>query len=552
MVFMSPTMSLGNNTVIHKRLADSRRLRLLNMRGKMSEYLAIDIGASSGRHLVGRYDGGRICTEEIYRFKNGISRGSEGLCWDIQHLTEEVVNGLREAGKRGIRPEVIAIDTWGVDYVLLDKDQKELLPVFAYRDDRTVRKFPMEGFGKKTGTGYPEEKSAVEAVRKLISPEELYSRTGIQFQPFNTIYQLYCDKLSGKLDKAEHFLMIPEYLAFKLTGVIRNEYTNATTTNLVHAETGSWDKEMIRRLGFPEKLFTDPLMPGSKVGELLPGIQKEAGFNSAVVFCPTHDTASAVCGSPISEDDMYLSSGTWSLMGIESTEPLLNEKFRVANFTNEGGIGRRFRVLKNIMGMWLIQNIQANLEAGIADKSYPAGCKVSFDEIVSMAKASSFKETINVNDERLVAPENMVQSIRNILGKPELPVGDVISCVYHSLAEEYKRTAEEIETLTGKTYKKLYIVGGGCQNRYLNELAAEAIGKKVCAGPVEATACGNLLSQIMYQNPEMDLSKAREVIRRSFRIEVFNPGRFAENEADNKRLFFHKTDNMGRFAHSLE
>lgn len=466
----------------------------------MSVYLAIDIGASSGRHLVGRFDESRIETEEIYRFKNGIDRTSEGLTWDVKRLSQEVLNGLKEAGKRGIHPEVIAIDTWGVDYVLLDENNNELLPIYAYRDDRTQ---------KKADAG----KSAIDEVQELISPEELYSRTGIQFQPFNTIYQLYCDKQSGKLDRAEHFLMIPEYLSWKLTGVMRNEYTNATTTNLVNAETGDWDQELIRRLGFPEKIFSELKMPVSLVGELLPEIQQEVGFNSRVIFCPTHDTASAVCGSPVGTDDIYLSSGTWSLMGIESTAPKLTEPFRLKNFTNEGGIEHRFRVLKNIMGMWLIQNIKANIEDG--------GSQISFDEMVALAKASSFKGIIDVNDPRLVAPENMVQTIRDILEVPDLPIGDVVNCVFLSLAEEYKKTACEIETLSGKTYENIYIVGGGCQNRYLNELTAAASGKTVYAGPVEATACGNLISQLMYEYPEMDLWKAREIIRESFPIETF-------------------------------
>lgn len=464
----------------------------------MSTYLAIDIGASSGRHLVGRYDGERLKTEEIYRFKNGIKRTDAGLIWDVQHISDEVVNGLKEAGKRGIQPDVIAIDTWGVDYVLLDKEQKELLPVYAYRDGRTG--------------------SAVDAVREIVSPEELYQRTGIQFQPFNTIYQLYCDKVNGKLERAEHFLMIPEYLAYRLTGEIKNEYTNATTTNLVHAESGTWDPELIRRLGFPEKIFSPLQMPASKVGELLPEIRERVGFNSTVIFCPTHDTASAVCGSPIGPDDIYLSSGTWSLMGVESAEPMTGAEFQKANFTNEGGIEHRFRVLKNIMGMWLIQNIQANMEAGIADPAYPEGCKVPFDEMVALAKVSEYKDTINVNDERLVAPENMVEAIKDCLGNRTVSIGDVINCVYRSLAEEYKNTVFEIEELTGREYEKIYIVGGGCQNQYLNQLTAEATGKQVFAGPVEATACGNLISQLMYKHPAIDLWEARKIIRASFDI----------------------------------
>ena len=472
----------------------------------MSTYLAIDIGASSGRHILGRFDGEHLRTEEIYRFQNGIQRTDEGLVWDISHLTEEVINGLRRAGETGCFPDVIAIDTWGVDYVLLDKDKKELLPVFSYRDDRTIRPLLLQG------------KNAVDAVREIISPDKLYERTGIQFQPFNTIFQLYCDKISGKLERAEHFLMIPEYLAYRLTGEIQNEYTNATTTNLVHAESGAWDMELIKELGYPEKIFSPLRMPSAKVGELLPEIQEAVGFNSMVIFCPTHDTASAVCGSPIGPDDLYLSSGTWSLMGMESEKPELTQQFQKANFTNEGGIEHRFRVLKNIMGMWLIQNIRANLEEGIGDPLYPKGCTVSFDEMVSLARASSYQGLIDVNDERFVAPENMAAAIKDALGEPELSTGDIIRCVYRSLAEEYRKTVLEMEALTGKRFEALYIVGGGCQNEYLNKLTAETTGKKVFAGPVEATACGNLISQLMFKHPSIDLWKARRIIRDSFEI----------------------------------
>ena len=259
-------------------------------------------------------------------------------------------------------------------------------------------------------------------------------------------------------------------------------------------------------------------MPSAKVGELLPEIQEAVGFNSMVIFCPTHDTASAVCGSPIGPDDLYLSSGTWSLMGMESEKPELTQQFQKANFTNEGGIEHRFRVLKNIMGMWLIQNIRANLEEGIGDPLYPKGCTVSFDEMVSLARASSYQGLIDVNDERFVAPENMAAAIKDALGEPELSTGDIIRCVYRSLAEEYRKTVLEMEALTGKRFEALYIVGGGCQNEYLNKLTAETTGKKVFAGPVEATACGNLISQLMFKHPSIDLWKARRIIRDSFEI----------------------------------
>ena len=471
----------------------------------MSVCLAIDIGASSGRHIVGRYDGTTLETEELYRFRNGISRTKEGLVWDVKHLEEEVLNGLREAGRRGIRPDSIAIDTWGVDYVLLDENRKELFPVFAYRDGRTQRK-------KEDG------KNAVESVQTLVSQEELYSRTGIQFQQFNTIYQLRCDQESGKLKKAAYFLMIPEYLTWKLTGKIRNEYTNATTTNLVNAGTGNWDTELMKRLQIPERLFQTLQMPASDVGELLPEVRDQVGFQSRVVFCPSHDTASAVCACPLGPKDLYLSSGTWSLMGMESLTPFTGPSFQKANFTNEGGINRRFRILKNIMGMWLIQNVQTNMEAEL-------GRSVSYEEMVNLAENSSFSGRIDVNHPGFVAPENMIEAIRENTGCRDLSFADVIRCVYVSLAEEYQKTVREIESLSGNVFEHIHVVGGGCRNSFLNQMTADATRKTVFAGPVEATACGNLVAQLMNRHPSVSLEEARILVRRSFPIKKYEPGK---------------------------
>lgn len=449
-------------------------------------YLAIDIGASSGRHILGSVENGKLVLNEIYRFENGLNDENGTLVWDIDKLFAEVKAGIAKCKELGITPETVSIDTWGVDYVLLDRELKEILPAVSYRDSRT-------------------EKSA-KAVLDIVSQKELYAKTGIQRQNYNTVYQLYADKQSGKLDKAEHFLMIPEYLSFKLTGVIKREYTNASTTNLVNAQSKTWDFEIVEKLGLPAKIFEPLNMPGTVVGELKPDIAEEIGFNTTVVLCPSHDTASAVAACPINNESVYISSGTWSLIGTESDYPVLSDEALEANFTNEGGIEYKFRFLKNIMGMWLFQNIRKNIEK-----------KLSYDEMMHLAEQSTFCELVDPNDSRFLAPDNMVDAVREALGKPELPLADVLSCVYNSLAHSYKRAIEEIEHISGKRINFVNIVGGGSRDMYLNRLTSEVTGKKVYIGLMEATATGNLMSQIMYKN-NMTLDEARNLIKNTFNV----------------------------------
>ena len=452
----------------------------------MNYYLAIDIGASSGRHILGCVENGKIKLEEIYRFENNLVQTQDALIWDIEHLLDEVKNGIKKCKEFNKIPTSIAIDTWGVDYVLLDENLKEIMPVFCYRDGRT--------------------KTSSKMVEEIVSFDELYSVTGIQKQEFNTIYQLFDDKTKGRLDNAKHFLMIPEYLSFKLTDVAKKEYTNASTTGLLKADKFDWDFDIINKLELSTHLFEKLEMPPFVVSEFSKKIEDEFGFNSKVLLCPSHDTASAVAACPVSDDELFISSGTWSLIGCENENPILEDKARIANFTNEGGIDKRFRFLKNIMGMWLFQNIRRNL-----DKKY------SYDEMMQMAKNSEFTETVDVNASDFVAPDNMVDAIRNYLNKPELPVADVISCVYHSLSQFYAKSVKELESITNKTFSGIRIVGGGSKDEYLNELTAKYTGKNVFAGPVEATALGNLISQIMcFEN--IDLKIARKMIVESFDI----------------------------------
>ncbi len=450
----------------------------------MKYCLAIDMGASSGRHILGYIEDGKLKLEEIYRFENGIVDIDGTLCWDIDSLFTEIKNGLKECHKRGITPETVAIDTWGVDYVLLDKDKKEILPAVAYRDSRT--------------SGIPEE------IDKIIPRKELYERTGIQATNYNSIYQLYCDKKTGKLDNAEYFLMMPEYFSFKLTGNIRNEYTLSTTGGLVNTKTFERDEEILEKLGIDKKIFTPLSLPGTVVGNLSDEVKEEVGFDTTVILCASHDTASAVAACSVGDNGIYISSGTWSLIGTENLEPVTCEKAMNSGFTNEGGVNHRYRFLENIMGMWLLQNIRKNL-----DKKY------SYDEMMKMAMESDFTETINPNAEDFLAPESMIGAIRNYLGKPELPIGDVINCVYHSLAKAYDDAVKVIEEISKKQIDVINIVGGGCKDTYLNSLTEKYTGKKVIAGPVEATAAGNIMVQLMYIDKSLDLTSARELIKNS-------------------------------------
>ncbi len=452
----------------------------------MTYYLAVDIGASGGRHILGYIENDKLVLEEVYRFENRLNTENGQLTWEHDRLAQEVINGIACCKKLGKLPKTVAIDTWGVDYVLLDAEEKEILPVVGYRDSRT--------------DGVPEK------VYEIISAEKLYAKTGIARNNFNTIFQLYCDKQSGKLDNAKHFLMMPEYLSWRLTGKMANEYTNATTGGLVNAETKQWDTDILAELGVDPSIFLPLSTPGTPIGEFSEAVQAEVGFNATVICAPSHDTASAVAAIPLTDDSMYISSGTWSLVGVENAVAVTTEEARACNFTNEGGVEYRFRFLKNIMGMWLFQNIRKNLNK-----------KYTYDEMMEMAMASDFKGIVDCNHPSFVAPEDMIDAIRTVLGQPDLPLGDVLECVYQSLALSYKNAADELERLTGKKVNAIQIVGGGSADKYLNRLAGEVSGRKVFTGLKEGTATGNLLSQIMYDK-NWDLATCRELVRRSFEI----------------------------------
>ena len=426
----------------------------------MHRYLAIDIGASSGRHIVGWQVGGTVQTKEVYRFPNGVTEQDGHLLWDIEALVSHVKTGIDEALKLFPRIESLSVDTWGVDYVLMRGDEP-VLPCYAYRDSRTEAVIPQ--------------------VHEKMPFAELYRRTGIQFQPFNTVYQLYADKLAGRLEGVTDFLMIPEYLMYRLCGVKSHEYTNGTTGGMVSAETGEYDSGIIAALGLPEHLFRPLQRPGTVIGEYK-GIR--------VVLCATHDTGSAVEGIPMEGSELYISSGTWSLLGVKVPKPITDAGSMEANYSNEGGVGYT-RYQKNLMGMWLVNRLRSEL---CPDKPW--------NEITAEAEEKHFDHLVDVNDPIFLAPESMKAAFDAMLPHPPKCDMGYFRCAYRSLAQGYRQAIEEIEKNTGKQYDKLYIVGGGAKNSFLNRLTEEATGKQVVALPIEATALGNLKIQMKVAKEE--------------------------------------------------
>ncbi|HJD42437.1 MAG TPA: rhamnulokinase [Candidatus Mediterraneibacter quadrami] len=460
-------------------------------------YLAVDIGASSGRHMLASMKDGKMQLEEVYRFPNGMDNKNGTLCWDVDRLITEIKNGLKKCKEIGKIPVSMGIDTWGVDYVLLDKDDKILGDTVGYRDSRT------EGMDEK--------------VYEVIPQDDLYARTGIQKQIFNTIYQLMAVKQSHPeyLEQAETILMIPDYFNFLLTGVKMNEYTEATTGQLISPKTNDWDYELIDMLGYNSKMFRPVSMPGTVVGDFTEEVQKEVGFNCTVVLPATHDTGSAVLAVPTNDDDaVYISSGTWSLMGIERKEADCSMESMNANFTNEGGYDHRFRYLKNIMGLWMIQSVKKEFTEDL-----------SFAEICEMASKETIPSIVDCNDDCFLAPKSMIEAVQKFCRDTDQPVpetvGEISSVIYNSLAKCYGDTVEEIEAITGKKYSTIYVVGGGSNAGYLNELTAKYTGRKVSAGPSEATAIGNIIVQMIHDGVFESLPEARTCVKESFDVKMY-------------------------------
>lgn len=464
-------------------------------------YLAIDIGASSGRHILAWMEDEKIHLEEIYRFENGMISRDGQLCWDLQRLFQEILKGLIKCKQLGKIPLSVGIDTWAVDFVLLDKNNEIIGNPIGYRDNRTM------GMDLK--------------VYEKIKENALYARTGIQKQIFNTIYQLMAvkEKFPEHLKKAETMLMIPDYFHFLLTGKKMTEYTNATTTQLVRPDTKNWDTELINILGYPQEIFMPITLPGTVLGELTEEISDKIGFTTKVVLPATHDTASAVMAAPyIGEDTLYLSSGTWSLMGIENNEANCFDKSRVYNFTNEGGYEYKYRFLKNIMGLWMIQSVKKEL-----DNIY------SFPQLSDMAEKEDIISVVNCNDQCFMSPKNMIKEIQNYCKKtgqrvPESP-GEIARVIFNSLTNSYLEGVEELEEITNRKYKAINIIGGGSNAEYLNRLISNITGRTVFAGPTEATAIGNVLAQMIAVNELESLEDARKCVAKSFDIKkIVNGG----------------------------
>lgn len=460
-------------------------------------YLAVDIGASSGRHILGSLQDGKIVLEEIYRFENGMTQKDGTLYWDSERLFAEIVNGLKKCGEMGKIPATMSIDTWGVDFVLLDENNKVLGGAVGYRDSRT------DGMD--------------EIVSRDISPEELYERTGIQKAMYNTIYQLTAvrEKQPELLRKAKTLLMTPDYYQFLLTGVKKQEYTIASTSQLLEVQSGEWDMELIEKLRLPKEIFLKPEQPGTVVGNLRPEIASAVGFDLEVVLCPSHDTASAVLSVPaIGENTLFISSGTWSLMGVELLKANSSEAARKANFANEGGYAKRYRFLKNIMGLWMIQSVRKELAP-----------HMSYSEICAKAAEESIKSIVNCNDDRFLSPQSMTQAVQDYCRETDQEIPETLpqiaSVIYKSLALCYADTVEQLESITGLHYDSINIIGGGSNADYLNELTARYTKRTVLAGPAEATATGNILSQMLSHGEFDSITDARRCVIDSFAVKEY-------------------------------
>lgn len=465
-------------------------------------YLAVDIGASSGRHILGSLDGAgkHIGLEEVYRFDNGMAKKDGHLCWDLSYLFEQIVEGMIKCRELGKIPKTMGIDTWAVDFVLLDREDRVLGNTVGYRDERT--------------------KGMDEEVYRFLSQEELYLRTGIQKQIFNTVYQLMAVKKETPqlLSQAKSMLMVPDYFHFLLTGRKCTEYTNATTTQLVSPVTRDWDYELIELLGFPKRIFGPISQPKTPVGHLTEEMKARVGYDLEVVLPATHDTGSAVVSVPASGDNyLYISSGTWSLMGMERMEADCSKAGMEANLTNEGGYDYRFRYLKNIMGLWMIQSVRNEL-----------GREYSFAQLCELAEeCRAFPSRVDVNDPCFLAPESMMEAIARHCEAhgeraPETP-GEFAAVIYQSLAASYAQTVRELEEITGQRFEKIHIVGGGANADYLNRLTAESTKKPVYAGPTEATAIGNLAVQMLADKKFASLEEVRQAIYGSFAIKKYLP-----------------------------
>ncbi|WP_203248070.1 rhamnulokinase [Sporosarcina beigongshangi] len=461
-------------------------------------HIAVDIGASSGRLVIGKLKQGKLEITEIHRFENGFSAKDGTLYWDIDYLLNEILYGIQLAKQAGHRVASVGIDTWAVDYVLLNKKGKRMKEVVSYRDHRTA-----ETIDKVTGQ---------------IAKDRIYEKTGIQFLPFNTIYQLY-EEDEEVIKGTNQLLMVPDYLNYRLTGKVVMEVTNASTTQLLNVETRQFDQNLLEVIGFREDQFGELIEPGQPLGSL-----KKEWFpafdlpDCKVYVIASHDTASAVVGTPGTGDNWaYLSSGTWSLLGVETDSPVVTRAALQENYTNEWGVFKTYRLLKNIMGMWIIQEVRRHSPE-----------KLSYEELVMEAsKVAPFQQYIDFNEERFLNPKNMIEEIQTYCEETNqtIPtsIGELAACVYNNLAIIYTIAIEELEKMTEKAIRHLYVVGGGAKNKHLNQLTANLSKITVFAGSAESTAIGNVMMQMITAGKIKDLEEGRKIIRSSFPLEELIP-----------------------------
>jgi rhamnulokinase len=476
-------------------------------------YLAIDMGASSGRHLVGLFDGRQLRLEEIYRFENGPVEANSHLYWDLLGLWTQVRQGLRAAGSRfGRQITSVGVDTWGVDFGLLAGDGELLGNPYHYRDART--------------------NAIMEKAFSIVGREEIFQHTGLQFMQFNTLYQLLAMKLAGSplLDTAKTLLMVPDLFHWLLTGVQCNEMTEASTSQFYNPVRGGWATELLEQFGIPTHFLGRIEQPGTDLGPLRAGLAAETGLAANVVLPGSHDTASAVMAVPAQSrpgsrpDWCYISLGTWALMGIESPCPVINDQVLALNFTNEGGVGNTIRLLKNISGLWLIQECRRIWNQ--------AGRGWHWEDLNRLsAAAPSLVSFINPDAADFLAPENMPEAICAYCRKTGQPVpgdeGAILRCALESLAMKFRHVLGMCEELAGGRIETIHIVGGGTRNRQLCQAAADACGRRVVAGPVEATAIGNIMMQAVAAGDVGSIAEARDVIRRSFPVDTYEPHHMA-------------------------
>ena len=475
------------------------------------KFIAVDLGASSGRVMCASLDNKRFDLEEIHRFPNGGTQTEHGFLWDHDKLFEEILHGLSKvAEKYGPQVEGIAITTWGVDYVLLDEQKKPLSHFYHYRDERTVDTY--------------------EKIFKLIPKEKIFEITGLQFMRLNTICQLYesMQELGNSKDKIKHFLMMPDYFTFLLTGKIVNEYTDCSTTQLLNAKTRTWSPPLLKALNIPRSIFQEPTHPGKKIGMILPSIAEKTGLSpdTTVFTTASHDTGSAVAGTPCDQEKYkpgewaYLSSGTWSIIGVEMPEPILAEKVLNENYSNEGGVEGTIRLLKNSTGFWVLEECMKVWKEDRPD--------FSWDELIEESKKSNLIEQfIDTNHTDFVSPSEMIVTInkhyKDKYGSILKSMSDISRVIFTSMVKSYQELVHSVEAITSTKIRVLHVIGGGSKNSYLNQLIADSLTIPVIAGPAEATTIGNVIMQMIGAGVVENLSEGRKLIQSSFNVKVFNP-----------------------------